>query len=274
MKELYKFEKLSNKLDNLGYLDVTVSRFKVVKKDLTAEDNKGNIRWALDGVYLMIDGVEHKGYMYIKEPLIEKYDHFPKFHVTECTTIIQQKNINNFNGRYFWHNSNIVDLVDFDTGKKFNNVVLDLCSNCRTKANISNYRNTEGFYNLLDIQTPLTNRNENAELDIYGYTKDWQRISKLYRTKVNFTCENCKIIIINNYDKRFLEVHHKNGDKLNNSDINIECLCVLCHSKKDKKHEENFSKKNSQLKIKSFITLYKMELIKINNPFIEDYLKI
>lgn len=270
--ELYKFQKLNKNLDNLNYQEVTVSRFKVERRDFSLEESKGNIRWSTDGVYLMINGIEHKGYMYIKEPRIEKYGNFPKFHVTECTTIIQQKNINNFINRYFWHNSNIVDLEDYDTNKKFKDVVLELCSNCRTKANISNYRNTEGFYNLLNIQTPLTNRNENVELDIYGYTKDWQRISRLYRTKVNFTCENCSIVINDNFDKRFLEVHHKNGNKLNNSDNNIECLCVLCHANTNKRHEENYSKKNNQLKVKSFVDIYKTKLLEKGNPYIKNYL--
>lgn len=269
---LYKFEKLSEKLDELNYPNITESRFKVERRDLTVEENKGNIRWSDDGVYLMIDGVEHKGYMYIKEPRISTYGNFPKFHVTECTTIYQQKSVNNFNNRYFWHNSNIVDLEDFDTNEIYRDQVLDLCMNCKRKADIQNYKDTEGFFDLLDIQTPLTNINDDAQLDIYGYTKDWQKISKLYRLKIDFTCEKCNIKINDNYDKRFLEVHHKNGVKTNNSNDNIECLCTLCHANVNSRHRENFSKKNNKLKISSFVKKYKIELLKHRNPYIDNYL--
>lgn len=271
--KLYKFDKLNIILDSLKYPVVTESRFKVEISDLTIEVQKGNIRWSNDGVYRNINGIEHKGYMYIKEYGISEFNNsFPRFHIVKCQTILSFINRGNFDHKYFWSNSNIVDVLDRETKKLYKNVVLPLCRYCAEESGIFNISNTQGFYDLLDIQTPTTNRTKDVVLDLDGYTSDWRNISKLYRTKVNFTCENCHIAINDNYDKRFLEVHHKNGDKLNNSDENIECLCVLCHSKKDKRHEENFSKGNNQLKIKYFVDIYKDQLIEVGNPFIQNYL--
>jgi hypothetical protein len=269
--ELYKFKNLQKKLNEDGYQEVLESRFEIVKKDFTQEEAKGNITFKNDGIYLKINGDDQKGYMYIKTADIDQYG-FPKFHTSNCQVITTQKNQNRFQNHYFWSNSNKVDIKQRGSTVIHKDVNLQLCGYCRNAANINNYSDTNGFFNLLDIQTPTTNRNRDVELDIYGYTKDWQFISKLYRTKMNFTCENCSIKINDNYDKRFLEVHHKNGDKLNNSDSNIECLCVLCHSNEDKKHQENFSKKNNQIKIKSFVERYKNDLLECNNSYLIDYL--
>ena len=64
---LYDFKKLSLKLDFLNFPEVRESRFEIVRKDLSEEENRGNVTFKEDGIYLMINGIEHKGYMYIKK---------------------------------------------------------------------------------------------------------------------------------------------------------------------------------------------------------------
>ncbi|MCC9063648.1 hypothetical protein [Flavobacterium piscisymbiosum] len=267
--KLYDFKKLSEKLDLLKYSKVTESRFEIVRKDFSEEERRGNITFKEDGIYLMINGIEHKGYMYIKKADVVRFGQ-PKFHITNCSVIQDQKNKGYFNGHYFWHNSNTVTIEDRNTHEMYENININLCSRCSDQANIENYRSTQGFFDLLDIQDndPINN----AELDMFGYVKDWRQISKKFRIENEFTCDICTIKIENRVDQRFIQVHHRNGNKLINKRDNLQCLCTLCHSNIDEIHIANFQKKRSIREIETFVEKYKEELISINNPYIEDYL--
>ena len=266
--KLYDFKKLSQKLDALNFPEVKESRFIIVRKDFSEEEKKGNITFKEDGIYLNINGVEHKGYMYIKVADVAQYD-FPKFHISNCQTITQQQKQNMFHGHYYWSNSNIVDVQQRGTTKIHKEITLNLCRNCKIAASITDYQNTQGFFDLLDIQenSPIND----TELDMFGYVKDWQQISKKFRIENEFTCDNCKIKIENKFDQRFIQVHHRNGDKLNNKRENLQCLCSLCHSNIDEKHKINFQKKRSIREIKAFVEKYKVILVNIGNPHIKNY---
>lgn len=266
--KLYDFKKLSQKLDFLNFPEVTESRFEIVRKDFSEEEKKGNITFKEDGIYLKINGVEHKGYMYIKVADVEQYD-FPKFHISNCQTITQQQRQNMFHGHYYWSNSNIVDVQQRGTTTIHKDVILNLCGNCRNAARITDYKNTQGFFDLLDIQDngPIND----AELDMFGYVKDWQQISKKFRIENEFTCDNCTIKIENKFDQRYIQVHHRNGNKLNNKRENLQCLCTLCHSNIDERHTINFQKKSSVHEIATFVEKYRELLIQIDNPYIKNY---
>lgn len=266
--ELYDFKKLSEKLDSLNFPEVTESRFEIVRKDFSEEEQKGNITFNDDGIYLNIKGVEHKGYMYIKVADVEQYG-FPKFHISNCQTIIQQQRQNMFHGHYYWSNSNIVDVLQRGTSTIHKDVILDLCGNCRKAAGITGYNHTQGFFDLLDIQDngPIND----TELDIFGYVKEWQQISKKFRIENEFTCDICSIKIENKFDQRYIQVHHRNGNKLINNRDNLQCLCTLCHSNIDERHITNFQKKISVHEIESFVEKYREILIQIDNPYIKNY---
>lgn len=265
---LYTFEKLSERLSQLGYPDATESGFRIIRRDLTQEEQAGNIVFKEDGVYLTIDGQEYKGYMYIKHPFIVNYGNkFPKFHTTNCEVVQEQKAKGKFDNRYYWHNSNLVDLTDTQTGDEFNQVLLDLCSKCKAQSGITEYSDTQGFFNLLD-QQEQEDINQEYEVDIFGYTLDWQQISREFRKEKNYTCESCGIIIEIPGDRRFIHVHHKSGNKLNNRRNNLQCLCVLCHSHTDTTHEQNFVGRRMQTEIKTFIEKYRPQLEKLGNRYL------
>jgi len=266
--KLYDFSKLSKKLDILNFPEVKESRFVIIRKDFSEEEKKGNITFKEDGIYLKINDVEHKGYMYIKVADVDQYD-FPKFHISNCQTINQQQKQNMFHGHYYWSNSNIVDVQQRGTSIIHNDVVLKLCGNCKNAARITDYQNTQGFFDLLDIQdnSPIND----TELDMFGYVKEWQQISKKFRIENEFTCDNCTIKIENKFDQRFIQVHHRNGDKLNNKRENLQCLCSLCHSNIDERHKGNFEKNRSKREIASFVELYRVTLKNIGNPYIKNY---
>lgn len=263
---LYNFENLSAFLTQLGFPEATDSGFRVIRRDLTQEEQAGNIEFRTDGVYLTVDGQEFKGYMYLKYPDVDRYGN-PKFHITDCITIRDQRGSGRFDGRYFWHNSNTVNIEDRENGRVHENINLVLCNNCRRQSAITQYTDTVGFFSVLD-QQEQDEINQEYEIDIFGYTLDWQKISKEFRKEKDYTCENCNIKITIPPDRRFIHVHHKNGNKLNNRRNNLECLCILCHAHKDSTHEHNFERRRMQADIKAFVTKYSGTLSELGNTYL------
>ena len=268
--KLYDFSNLAKTLTALGFPEVNESRFKIVRRDLSDEIKQNNVRFGDDGVYLKVGGVEHKGYMYLKTP--QNFDLYgaSKFHIMECQTIISQKERGWFDGRYFWHNSNVVTLYD-----KLGNVLwkekpIELCGNCRAAAR-GLYTNTQGFFDLLDIKESQTVRRE--DLDMFGYTRDWRQVSSRTRTERGYKCEQCKVEIIQPKYYRYIQVHHLSGDKTDNRRENLQCLCCLCHANVDKRHHENFKRKGSLAEIKSFVKIYRQQLLDANNPYVVEFLQ-
>lgn len=275
-KKLYRFSQLEGFLDkkNIPRSEDYHSNVVIDRVDLTEQEQQGNIEWREDGVYLNIKGNYHRGFMYIKRPDIGRYGK-PKFHILECKTILDQKSRGWFNGHYFWSNSAEVTLTDRQTNREHENEILDLCYNCReliyniTKEDINT---TEDFHNLLEINNEImTSSDEDTEIDINGYTFNWRKISRAYRETKNYICEKCGFgggDLVNNYDKRYLHIDHKDGNKKNNHTSNLQCLCILCHSRKDERHTENFEKRRMQKELNSFIVKYGERLQELGNPYL------
>lgn len=76
--------------------------------------------------------------------------------------------------------------------------------------------------------------------------KDWSQYSRVNGLKKHLIelrghqCENCKNFLWFEHPIT-LEVHHKDGDKTNNSLDNLQLLCPNCHSLTDnwRKHKNN-----------------------------------
>ena len=264
---LYNFSNLARKLTQLGYPEPLESGFRVIKRDLTQEEQAGNIEFREDGIYLTIDGNEYRGYMYLKYPSVARYG-FPKFHITNCQTVLDQRARGQFDGRYFWHNSKTVTIEDRTNGNIHENKNLSLCGYCRNQSSITEYADTQDFYSLLD-QQEQEDINQEVSVDIFGYTLDWPQISREYRKEKKYTCENCGIKIDQPNDRRFIHVHHKSGNKLNNRRDNLESVCVLCHANKDATHEQNFGRRIMQASIRAFIKKYRDELEELRNEYLD-----
>ena len=62
-----------------------------------------------------------------------------------------------------------------------------------------------------------------------GYAVNHGEISRAYRTAKNFVCEECRVNL--KRSPRLADAHHIDGNKRNNRDENLLCLCKLCHKK-------------------------------------------
>jgi hypothetical protein len=265
---LYAFSNLKEKLTQLGYPEVTESGFRSIRVDFNTDTfkkavNEGKIKFSEDGIYLTYEGKEWKGYMYMPKYHIQRYNSMPRFHLTRCN-IIEKLFSSGFGSLYKWSNNKLNDITDRDTNRIYKDEKLQLCIHCQEV--INGIIDTDDFFKTLE--TEEVQKMENIQVDIFGYTLNWEKISRAYRKEKDYTCEKCGIKIENSYDKRFIHTHHKNGNKLINRKDNLECLCVLCHANTDERHEENFDKKRMQSEVKNFLDKYTQKLKDIGNEYI------
>tara|TARA_B100000963_G_C22586939_1_gene653559 strand:- start:737 stop:1540 length:804 start_codon:yes stop_codon:yes gene_type:complete len=266
---LYKFEHLDQKLDALGYPKIEFgSGFRIIRGvDFEEAYKSGSISFEDDGIYLEYKGKKHRGYMFIQEAFITykgRGEKFPKFHLRRCQTINEFISSGRFKQRYEWSNSNVNNLTDKQSKKKYKDVQLDICHFCKKDIYDEIY-DTQDFFDSLDKDEIKENK---IEVDIFGYTKDKAKVSKDYRERKNYTCEKCGVKPKSKLHKRWWHTHHVDTNKANNKLENLKCLCILCHSNVDQRHIENFSKKSMLKQIDFFNSEYVEELKLLNNPYL------
>jgi len=260
MSELYKFGKLDAQLTKWGFPIIKgTSGFQPIRVDFKKAYNKGKIEFREDGIYLIHEGREWKGYMYMPTYRVTHYKDVSRFHLTRCSTIDNFITKGMFDVYYIWSNHKCNDITDRDTGEIHKDQTLQLCSNCREK--IIEITDTENFFETLDTAAGTDTT------DIEGYPLNWNEISRKYRKSKDYTCEKCGVKSKRRIDDRYWHVHHKDGNKTNNQKSNLECLCVLCHSNADLTHEENFTKPRMKPEVDAFVKQYIMELQTVKNPY-------
>lgn len=238
---IHNFEGLKSLLTSLGYKVGDAVGYKAIDiADITQEDvNSGSIEFTDDGIFVTSDGVRHQVFMYKRDYHLKKYGE-PRAHIRKCKVINSFTTANGTVPMYRRANTDTVQVRDMDNGYQ-NTIIsnLPICSKCIAIAQ-------EAFpgMNVTDFIEFLKNNDDNAletdvEVDIFGYTRDWEFISRSIRERHEYTCENCGLQITNPYDQHFIHVHHKNGCKIDNRASNLQCLCLRCHAKVDKHHESN-----------------------------------
>ncbi|MDC6350465.1 HNH endonuclease signature motif containing protein [Zeaxanthinibacter sp. PT1] len=272
---IYKFTNLDKFLDERGYPKVQIgSGYRLIKGvDFEKAFREGSIEFREDGIYLDYEGTQYRGYMFISHAYV-RYNggpkELPKFHLIKCTTIQSFIQDGRFKKRYEWSNAAKNDIRDIQSDELYKDETLELCANCRRQ--IAALENDEDIYDTKDFNLlieKLEEESEGIEVDIFGYPKDHNRISKLYRTSRKFTCESCGITPRSIMDRRYWHTHHINGDKTDNRYDNLECLCVLCHANKDHHHQQNFSSSRMKGEIHHFIARYQRELEELKNSYLE-----
>lgn len=264
MAELYSFSSLSAWMDKQGFPKIEAhSGFQVVKGiDFEEAFRDGKISFEEDGIYLEYEDKKLRGYMFIKEPWIERYNTYPKFHLTKCKTIEEFILNGKFKIRYEWSNSNMNDLIDKTSKNIYPDEVLECCYNCK-KQLFEEIADTQDFFDSLEKDEVV----QDFEVDLGGYPKDWPRISKKYARSVNYECQSCGIKPIQSWSKYYWHVHHIDGNKLRNQPSNLKCLCILCHANIDSHHKQNFSRGANKSKVEKFKELYSQDLRNIGNRY-------
>lgn len=258
------------------------SKFKPITQTFTRAELEKHVAFDVDGIFFVDKkGNRYKGFLYIeagysRASVIRNGGRtiVPKFHILNCSTIQEKRSKKDFNGKYVFSNE-VIKMEDIDGKVK----ELEICGNCVRLSNlvhlgmrISNYRdevilNGEEEGNFFETELP-----KDVTTDFWGYTSDWDDTSKNYRMKKKFTCEDCGINLnqnlVNGY---FLETHHLNGNKKDNDDDNLKCLCVLCHANVDDTHRDNYSRAANKQKLADFIRLFEEQLKAVGNKYLNNY---
>jgi len=273
-KGLTSFDALRAKLISLGInINAPVSNtgYRVVSsKDVTLGDLKhGRLKIDDTGIF-NIDpdtGAEQRVFLYKRKYNIARYK-IPRYHICKCQVITDFMNSAGEIPEYRQANDMpvwVIDISDNNTDKKIDK--LPLCKYCAALlGNIDKNTTSDEFVEILKKAHPApTKPQQEVEVDVNGYTRDWREISLKFREKHNYTCERCGVKVMNPFESEFIQVHHRNGDKTDNHESNLECLCIKCHSEVDDTHRRNFSTKAQQGLIQEFLLNYGCERFKGRN---------
>ena len=228
-----------------------------------------------DGIFVPDrTGRLHQVYMYKFPYHVSGYTNsIPRFHICKCKVIESFMSQGRF-GEYHYANTEEVDVKDLD--RMPNRVIqmsgLPLCSLCAEEMSRKYDRDMDSdeFVQILKEAGQISEKKE-VNVDIFGYTEDWPEISKAYRTKQNFTCEKCGFTAPSAFERGYIHVHHKDGDKLNNDPSNLQCLCIRCHANVDETHRKNFSTGDKHRQLVEFCKLHKVRVTYIKKWKLWDY---
>ncbi len=258
---IYDFAHLKQYLVSKGYTIGTRAAYEIVKpEDVKPEDIvNGTMEFRTDGIFTVTpDGRQHQVFLYKKKYHLG-YGKPPRYHICKCSVIEEFIQMGR-RDEYVRANTDPVPVIDLDEidvlYKKKEISHLPLCGYCRRM--LSDYGNidTSQFVELLKAANGGKEKDKEVERDLFGYTRDWDMISKEYREKHDYTCESCGLKIEDDYDKQYMHVHHINGDKLNNDESNLRCLCVYCHAHVDDHHFRRLTRGANKVSYFSFIDRY------------------
>lgn len=267
---IYDFPLIKAALKRRGIDVEYTGGYKIVRPaDVIFEKGHGNIEFENDqgeqGIFIKDNsGHYHQVFMYKRDYHLSKYGS-PKYHICQCDIIQQFMDSGGFRDHYRYANTDEVVVQDMDNGYQEETVSdLGLCGYCAGLLNERYRRNMplEEFVNILREAGEADPDNEAKEVDMFGYVRDWQKISEAKRELENYTCECCGFKAKTIFDRRFIHVHHIDGNKLNNRQENLKCLCIRCHANVDDHHRENFSSGDIHLQLEEFNSLHNKPILK------------
>lgn len=206
---------------------------------------------------------EYLMFAYKKSSYIEK-NGFPKYHTHKCTAREAYEG-------YVFSSKMPVDVKCTQTGKEYNKdnkQYLNLCRDCK-KITYSKFWSSLGTKKWFDNVLAYVERQNNIlPKRPDGYVRMWKQISRALREKNKFKCNRCKIQLLDLKLQKYLHVHHKDENKLNNVSSNLECLCLICHSLE---HSHTLSDFNWIEKIIQFHLEAKEEILNKNKKKYENW---
>ena len=171
-----------------------------------------------------------------------------RIHFSVCTTLQKMKNQGRFERYRRTTRVDDVYLIDVKSGRNGEiEVPLYPCKHCLNEVNYPRYRSSYRREDRQRIVEEFRARDALAFLrekfkafdakiedvqpaSLYsGYSPDWPQRSHLFRKHRKFTCEKCRVQL--RHAQHLLDMHHIDGDKRNDQDQNLRCLCKLCHAR-------------------------------------------
>lgn len=168
-----------------------------------------------------------------------------KFHVAECSKIKEMRASGKFE-RYVMTNNASGQFYITGGWRGGEYVALNVCKLCLRMLNYKGYTqkswpeknaivaqfHAEEFFEKYSSFFQGFPRRQAGSKE--GYTDDWPAISRQMRKRAGFCCSECDVDL-SDYP-HLLHTHHINGVKHDNSERNLQVLCIDCHSKVPNHH--------------------------------------
>ncbi|QFT39834.1 HNH endonuclease [Vibrio coralliilyticus] len=186
-----------------------------------------------------------------------------KFHIADCQKLDEMRRKNRFEQRYKITNNLSGSFPIYGDsnykGRLEGEAQLNVCKYCLSQlnyqgaANVSS-RERDTIVNRFSIEEFFKTYSslfrklpkQYVELAKKGYAENWGNISSEVRKKAGYVCQYCSVDLKS--AKRLLHVHHRNGEKSDNSPDNLIALCADCH-RKEPFHGHMFVKHEDMVKI-------------------------
>lgn len=247
-------ERMGLAREDLGALDVHVGASRLTAAELERLTSQDGLDISSDQLRILDDGTlaykDSRVLLYIRDvSVMGKREWEPKYHVANCSVLRQMRERKRFN-RYVVatkldgvFNLNIIR-GQISTPKI---VPLSVCQCCLDFLSFDGFRlewardrrgravqafKLDKFFKKypksLHHQTPKYT-SDNAPLN--NYVPGFSDISASIRQAQGYKCEKCGFDCTAKNYRRFLHTHHVDGDKSNNSRLNLKVLCLECHAK-------------------------------------------
>lgn len=260
---IYDFHALREFLVNNGYIVENASGYIEIKPEEVTIDaiSRGQIEFEDKGIFVLGPNNEKiQVFLYKRDYKLQTLGK-PRFHICKCETINTFISIGLFREHYVKANADPVPVINRDNDNIEEMVDnLPLCKNCLEKIREYGKINSKEFVEILKQANAEVIDNTPVEIDIFGYTRDWERISREHREKHNYTCEECGLKISNVFDRQYMHVHHIDSNKTNNNVANLKCLCMRCHANIDKFHFKRLTTGANRIIWEAFNVAYPLSL--------------
>lgn len=220
----------------------------------------GDLEYAADGT-LEYEG--RKVVVYIRDqyvPSDSNREQLCKFHVADCVTLQGMRQSNRYERYVVTTRTDGKFIVNFLGESWYRDKEeeverrLYVCKNCLSRLNYNGYKSygysgygqrkknairesfdLREFFERYGSQITREPTHTDITAPLNTYPPNWNQISHRYKEKRNWECEECGINLRD--ERKFLHVHHINGQKNNNNDKNLLSLCIGCHANKPQHHQ-------------------------------------
>ena len=259
LEPIFDFKPLRDFLIQKGYIVEQAQGYREIRPEEVTVDaiSRGEIEFTDEGIYVIGPGDERQQvYLYKRDYHLIDFGK-PRFHICKCATIEDFISRGRFREHYVRANSDPVPVINLDNCNEEEMIdELPLCRNCLSKIREYGRINSSEFVEILRQARGEEQEPEVHEVDIFGYTRDWDEISRNYRENHNYTCEECGLKIDDLFDRQYIHVHHIDANKLNNKESNLKCLCLRCHSNIDDYHRNNLTTGANRIIWEAFNSAY------------------
>ena len=177
-------------------------------------------------------------------------EQLPKFHVADCDTLQEMRRSNRYDRYVVTYRTDGKFIVNFlhDQVEEAERR-LYVCKNCLDRLNYNGYRrrgysgrnairdyfDLRAFFEKYDSQITREPTHTDITAPVNTYPPNWEQISYRYKEKRNWKCEECGVNLRD--ERKFLHVHHINGQKNDSNEKNFLALCISCHANKPQHHQ-------------------------------------